>query len=97
MATVGKLQFGYIDSPFGKFFHLFFESGRIHHDPIADHAIGSGMQDPAGNQMQNKFFRSDLHRMAGIVPALIADDHFGVSGQDVDDFAFAFIPPLHSY
>jgi hypothetical protein len=36
-------------------------------------------------------------RMAGIVAALVAGDAVEFPGEDVDDFAFAFISPLETY
>ena len=33
--------------------------------------------------------------VSGVGPALIADDHSSVRGEDVYDAAFAFVAPLH--
>jgi hypothetical protein len=35
-------------------------------------------------------------RMPGVGPALIAHNHVGIFGQDIDDLALAFIPPLRA-
>ena len=34
--------------------------------------------------------------VAGVVPALAADDDVRLGGEHVDDFAFAFIAPLRA-
>jgi hypothetical protein len=46
--------------------------------------------------MQNVFFAADFHGMTGIAAALEADDRIHIAGQNVDQFAFAFVTPLGS-
>ncbi len=40
---------------------------------------------------------ADIHRMAGIMPALISRDAIEALGQDIDDLALSFVAPLNSY
>jgi len=47
--------------------------------------------------MKHVLLSADLDRVARVVAALIADNHVGLFGQDVNDFAFAFIAPLGAY
>jgi hypothetical protein len=35
--------------------------------------------------------------VAGVIPALTADDDIGLIGQKIDDFTFAFVAPLSAY
>src|ERR1044071_4467421 len=44
--------------------------------------------------MQHEGLITYLHRVTRIVAALIADDDVKALGEQIDDLAFAFIPPL---
>jgi hypothetical protein len=44
--------------------------------------------------MQNGLAVADHERVAGVVPALEADDRARAIGEHVDDGAFAFVAPL---
>ena len=46
--------------------------------------------------MQDIFFDALNDGVAGIIPALAAHYDVGLSGQDIDDFALAFIAPLRT-
>ena len=72
------------------------ERDRVDHDAVADHADLAAPQNAGGNEMENVFFAAMNDGVAGVVAALTADDDVGVSGQDIDDFAFAFIAPLRA-
>src|ERR1043166_4313311 len=43
------------------------------------------------DQLQNEFLVADLHRVAGIMPALIARHDVEMPAKKVDDFALALI------
>lgn len=47
--------------------------------------------------MKNILLTLEADRMSGVMSALIPGDHIEVSGDEVDNFAFALIPPLSSY
>ena len=49
---------------------------------------------PDGMRWRTYFLPPMNDRVAGVVAALGADDDVGLAGEDVDDFAFAFIAPL---
>ena len=44
--------------------------------------------------MQDERIAADLHRVAGVVTALVTDDNVESFGKQIDDLAFAFITPL---
>jgi hypothetical protein len=44
--------------------------------------------------VQNVFLLADEDRVARVIAALRAHDDVGLFGEDVDNFAFAFIAPL---
>jgi hypothetical protein len=44
--------------------------------------------------VQDIFFRTEKNRVAGVVAAGVADDDVRLLGEDVNDFALAFIAPL---
>ena len=72
------------------------ERDRVDHDAVADHAHFSAPQNAGGNEMQDVFFAAVNDGVAGVIAALAADHDVGVAGQDVDDFALAFIAPLRA-
>jgi hypothetical protein len=53
----------------------------IDHQAVADNGLFSGPQDSARNQLQNEFPVADEHRVAGIMPALIARDDVEPAGE----------------
>src|SRR5712692_3200249 len=74
--------------------HLLEQHARVEHHPVADDAGGALIQDPRWDQVEAKLLAATDHGMAGVVPALRADNHAGALGQEVDDLALALIPPL---
>ena len=51
-------------------------------------------QNAGRDQVQDIFLFADENRVPGVVAALGADDDVRLFGQDIDNFAFAFIAPL---
>jgi hypothetical protein len=49
------------------------------------------------NKVENVAILSERDRVAGIVSALVTGNTVEFPGEDVDDFAFAFISPLETY
>ena len=70
------------------------ERDRIDDDAVADHANFPRPQNAGRDQVQNIFLAAVDDGVSGVVAALAADDDIRLLGQDVDDFAFAFIAPL---
>ena len=67
---------------------------RIDHQPVADHGLLPRPQDAARNQLQNELLLADEHRVAGVVPALIAGDDIEALGEEIDDLPLALVSPL---
>jgi hypothetical protein len=70
------------------------EGDRIKNDAVADDAGLRFAEDARGDEVQDVFFALDDNCVTGVVAALAADDDFGIIGEVVDDFSFAFIAPL---
>ena len=68
----------------------------INDQAVADDASLAGMQRAGGHKPQHEFLSADDQRVSGVVSAAEADDHIGVGCQHIDDFALAFITPLHA-
>ena len=67
---------------------------RREHDAVADVDGHARVQRAGGDEPQDCLLAADHQRVAGIVPALEADDAGRALGQPVDDLALAFIAPL---
>src|SRR4026208_2235324 len=52
------------------------------------------MHDAGRQQVQHKRLVTDLHRVPGVVSALIAHDDVEPLGEQIDDLAFTFVAPL---
>ena len=70
------------------------QGGGIDDDTVADDALAAGAQDAAGNKVEDEFFAVDDDGMAGVMAAGVAGHDMVALGEDVDDFAFAFVAPL---
>jgi hypothetical protein len=55
------------------------------------------MQDTRWDQVELELLAVDHDRVAGVVAALVAHDGGRPLGEDVGDFALAFIAPLGAY
>ena len=73
---------------------FFFEGTQAENDAVADVALYACMQDAGGDEVQDGFFAVDDEGMAGVVAALVTHDGARFFGEQVDDFAFAFVAPL---
>ena len=70
------------------------EGPRVDHHAVADHRELARPHHPGGEQAQLVADAVDDERVAGIMPALEANDDVGALGQPVDDLALALVPPL---
>ncbi|MEY5013755.1 MAG: hypothetical protein RIS92_113 [Verrucomicrobiota bacterium] len=66
----------------------------VEDDAVADDAHFIGAKDSGRDEVQDVFGSSDDDRVTGVIAALGANDDVGVFGEEIDDFAFAFITPL---
>jgi hypothetical protein len=46
--------------------------------------------------MGDELFPVDHHRMTGVIAALKANHHISRLSQQINNFAFTFVPPLRS-
>jgi hypothetical protein len=74
--------------------HLLEEGLGIENDAVAHHAAGAGVQDATGHLLEDELLVPHHHGMAGVGPALVADHHVRLLGQDVHQLAFALVAPL---
>jgi hypothetical protein len=76
---------------------FFKECDGIQDDAATNDARHAVVKYAARHQVQYMPSLAKRDRMAGIVAALVAGDAVEFPGEDVDDFAFAFISPLETY
>ncbi len=73
----------------------FFQEGqRVEDDAVADDGLAGGAQDAARDELEDELLAADDDGMSGVVPASVAGHDGEALGENVDDFAFAFIAPL---
>ena len=70
------------------------EGEGIEHDPIPDDAATAFTQHAARDELKDELLAVDGHRVSGIVAAGIARHYFEALGENINDFAFAFVAPL---
>ena len=68
---------------------------RVDDAAVADHARLAA-DDSARQRADLVRLVADHDRVAGVRPALVAADDVGVLGEQVDDLALAFVPPLRA-
>ncbi|EHM55229.1 hypothetical protein HMPREF9080_00876 [Cardiobacterium valvarum F0432] len=86
--------FAYGDAGGFKGVAFLFEGAQAEDDAVADVALHAGVQDAGGDEVQDGFFAIDDEGVAGVVAALVTHDGARFFGEQVDDFAFAFVAPL---
>ena len=67
------------------------EGLRIDDHAGAEHALGSRVQHPRGDEMGDQLGIGDNQGMAGVGPAAVANHDTGFFGEEVDDLSLAFI------
>ena len=72
------------------------QRGRRQHHAVADQAQRVFAQDAGWDQVQHGLLAADHQRVAGIVTSLEAHDCADLLGEEVYDFAFAFVTPLRT-
>ncbi len=75
----------------------FFEGVEgIDDDAGADDARDVGAEDADGDEVEAVFDVADFDFVAGIGAAVPADGEVEFGGEEIDDFAFAFVTPLEA-
>ena len=72
------------------------QAGRIEDHAGGHHALDLGAEDAAGDQRQLEGLAADDHGMAGVGPALVADDDVVLLGEQIDDLPLGLVAPLQS-
>jgi hypothetical protein len=67
---------------------------RVHHHPVADHALLSGVKDSGRDQVEDEFLPTDHKRVPGVVPPGGTRNRVHELGVDVDNFSLALVTPL---
>ena len=80
----------------GQLVDLLEERLRIDHDAVADDAGDARMQNAGRDEMEDELGSLHQHRVAGVMPALVARDRRKVRRQHVDDLPFALVAPLRA-
>ena len=75
---------------------FFQQSQRIDDDARGNHRLHMALQDAGREQAEFVGSPVKLHRMPGVVTALIADNDVMTFRQDIDDFSFGFVTPLQT-
>src|SRR6185295_8297357 len=72
------------------------DAGRIEHHAAGHHALHARRKNAAGDQRKLVSLAAGDDGMPGVAAALVADDDLVLVGQQIDEFAFGFIPPLQT-
>ena len=72
------------------------EMADIHHHAVAEDVHLLMAEDAGGQQVEREGAAVVLDRVAGVVAALIADDHVVILGHEVDHAALALVAPVHA-
>ena len=72
------------------------QAGRIEDHAGGDHALDLGAENAAGDERELEGLAAGDDGMAGVGPALVADDDIVLLGEQIDDLALGLIAPLQS-
>src|SRR4029450_8684666 len=67
---------------------------RVDHHAVADYRGDVRVEDAARDQVELEGAAADVHRVPGVVAALVADDHVHLVSQQVGGLALALVTPL---
>ena len=70
------------------------EHRGIEDHPVADDARLPRVEDPAGDEREDRLLAADHEGVPRVVPSLETNDHLGVLGEQVDDLALSLVAPL---
>lgn len=72
------------------------QAGRIEDHAGGDHALDLGAEDAAGDERELEGLAAGDDGVAGVGPALVADDDIVVLREQIDDLALGLIAPLQT-
>jgi hypothetical protein len=94
MAVAGEPEPRHVDPGPPQLVELSQEMAGIDHHAVRDHRRDVGIEDARGDQLELEEAALGDHRVAGIVPTLIADNEVHPVREVVDGLALALVPPL---
>ena len=83
-----------VDAARGEHVELADQRRRVHDDPAADHRRDVRIQHARRHEVQLEDLVADHDGVAGVVAALVADDHRDLLGEEVGGLALALVAPL---
>ncbi len=83
-----------VDPPRRESVELADQRRRVDHDSAADDRRDVRVQDPRRHQVELEDLVAADDRVAGVVAALVADDHRDLLGEEVGGLALALVAPL---
>ena len=88
---------GGVDAPGLEAVDLVEEHLGVDDDAVADDVDDLRVEDAARDQLEGVGLPVDDDGVAGVVAALVADDHRHLLGEEVGQLALALVPPLGSH
>src|SRR5947209_8699344 len=85
-----------MDAEFAQTIDLANQRHWIDDDAVPDDAPFPAPQNSRRNQVQNVLRPAMDNSMPGVIPTLAAHNDVRLRSEDIDDFAFAFVPPLRA-
>ncbi len=85
-----------VHSPIGQLLQLLTEHDGVEDDAVADYINNVGVKDAAWHLVQHVLEAVEGEGVAGVGAALEAGYYVVGGGEDIDDFAFAFVAPLEA-
>ena len=85
-----------LDPPVAQPVDLLDQNGRVDDDAIGDHAELLRVENARGDEVHGVSFLAHDHGVAGVGPAVVADDDVVLGRQQVDDLALALVAPLQA-
>ena len=68
----------------------------VEHHSVADRAPHAGVQNSARDLVEHERLVADVHGVAGVGAALVANDPVRALGEDINELALAFVSPLRA-
>ena len=96
MRVAGDLEATAVDPAGREPVVLVEQDGGVDDDAVADHRRDVRIEDAAGDQLESERLTVDDHGVAGVVAALVADDHAHLFREQVGELRLAFVSPLRS-
>lgn len=97
LGAVGEQQAGGGDAAGDEGVVFGLEDGEVEGDAVGDDVGDVGVEDAGGEGVERELAEVVDDGVAGVGPALEADDDVGLRGEHVGELAFAFVAPVCAY